>query len=128
MERPNLEFEIRMDGELKVIKMTYALFNEIMLVIPNPEEIGQLLITNAGLRDYVIRRMLTGNKRVAKEEDMVDPFDIDIDIGDLDDLIQWVGDHVLYFFMNSAAKTASLGKKYEQTLAQLNQSKSGAES
>lgn len=128
MDRPSLEFNIHMNGEPNTIKMTYGLFNEIMMVVPHPENIGELLITNAGLRDYVIRRMLTGNKKVLKEEDLVDPFDLDIDIGDLEDLVTWVGDHVLYFFMNSAAKTAKLGEKYEATIAQLAQSKTGSPS
>lgn len=127
MERPNLEFTLRLNGEPTVVKMTYGLFNEIMNVIPNPEDIGDLLIKNAGLRDYVIRRMLTGNKRVLKEEDLIDPFDMDIDIGELDNLVNWVGDHVLYFFMTSAQKTVELGQKYEATIRQLSQSSSGSE-
>ena len=126
LQRPPLEFTLRMDGEPKVIKMTYGLFNEIMNVVPSPEEIGELLVTNAGLRDYVIRRMLTGSKRVTTEEDMVDPFDVDIDITELDDLVTWVGDHVLYFFMTAAQKTVKLGEKYQETLTQLAQSKTGA--
>jgi hypothetical protein len=128
VERPSLEFTLRVNDQPTVIKMTYGLFNEIMQVVPSPENIGQLFITDAGLRDYVIRRMLTGNKRVMEEKDLVDPFEIDLDITELDDLVNWVGDHILYFFMSTAEKTAKLGKKYEATLTQLNQSNSGSES
>jgi hypothetical protein len=128
LQRPPLEFTMRVDGEPKVIKMTYGLFNEIMVVVPSPEQIADLLVTDAGLRDYVIRRMLTGNKPVLNESDLVQSFDIDVDITDLDNLVAWVGDHVMYFFMAAAQKTAKLGEKYKPSLTQLAQSKTGAES
>jgi hypothetical protein len=126
VDRPNLEFEIKVGDEIQIIKMTYGLFNEIMQVVPAPEQIADLLIRDAGLRDYVIRRMMTGSKRVRSEEDMVDPFELDVDITALDDLVMWVGDHVLYFFLSTAQKTAEMGKKYEASVAQLNQSQTGA--
>ena len=128
LTRPPLEITLRVDGEPRVIKMTYGLFNEIMVVVPSPEQIADLLVTDNGLRDYVIRRMLTGNKKVLKEEDLVDSFDVDIDITELDALVTWVGDHVMYFFITAAQKTAALGQKYQPTLIQLAQSKTGAES
>lgn len=126
--RPSLEYTLKVDGENKVIKMTYGLFTEVMMAVPDPEEIGALIVSNPGLRDYIIRRVLTGNKRVTGEADLVDQFELDIDVRDLDDLLTWVVDHILYFFMTSAAKTAALGEKYQETLTQLRQSKSGAES
>lgn len=127
LARPSLEFTMKLNGENHTIKMTYGLFNEIMNVVPSPEEIGELLITNAGLRDFIIRRMLTGNKRVLEETDMIDPFEMDVDIRDLNQLVVWVGDHILYFFMTSAEKTQQLATKYQETIAQLAPSKSGAE-
>ncbi len=127
LPRPSLEFQLKLNGETHVVKMTYGLFNEIMLVVPSPEDIGELLITNAGLRDYIIRRMLTGNKRVMEDKDLIDPFEMDVDITELNKLVMWVGDHILYFFMTSAEKTAELAKKYQETITQLAQSKSGAE-
>lgn len=110
--------------------MTYGLFNEIMKVIPNPAQITDLIINDPFLRDYVIRRVLTGNKRVETEEDLIDPFDLDLDIDDLDDLVAWIGEHVLHFFMKSAEKTAKIGERYQSTveeLTQLSQSVLGAE-
>lgn len=102
--------------------MTYGLFHEIMRVIPSPELITDLVVSDPHLRDYVVRRMLTGNKRVETDEDLVDIFEIDVDLGDLEDLVNWVAEHVLHFFMNSAAKTAKTGEKYRSTVEQLIQS------
>lgn len=126
MERPNLEFTLKLNGEDHTIKMTYGLFQEILQVVPDPENIGGLLLSDVSLRDYLVRRCLTGNKRVTKEEDLIDLFSMDVDLEDTSDLLVWIGDHVMYFFMNSAAKTASLGEKYEKLIAQLSQSNSGA--
>jgi hypothetical protein len=123
-------FDITVDGEKKTIAMTYGLFNEIMKVIPHPEKITDLIVSDPYLRDYVVRRMLTGNKRVEKDEDLVDPFELDIDMDVLDDLVVWVGEHVLHFFMKSASKTAAIGEKYQGTVEQLtrlSQSLPGAE-
>lgn len=128
--KPASVFPITVNGEKQEIKMTYGLFNAISQVIPNPGQITDLVITDPFLRDYVIRRVLTGNKHVERDEDLVDPFELDIDLEALDDLVSWVAEHILHFFMKSAAKTAAIGKKYEttvETLTQLGRSLTGSE-
>ena len=130
LPKPARSIDVKVGDEKQTITMTYGLFNEVMKVIPDPSRITDLIVTDPFLRDYVIRRMLTGNKRVEKDEDLVDPFELDIDIEDLDDLVTWVGEHVLHFFMKSAAKTAGIGERYQETvqnLTRLSQSLPGAE-
>lgn len=130
LPKPDRTFPLTVNGEKIDIVMSYGLFNEIMKVIPNPGQITDLVISDPFLRDYVVRRMLTGNKRVEKDEDLVDPFELDIDLDELDGLVTWVAEHVLHFFMKSAAKTAKIGEKYQGTaehLTQLGQSLTGAE-
>jgi hypothetical protein len=130
LPKPSRTFDLTVDGEKSTIAMSYGLFSEIMKVVPSPERIKDLIVSDPWLRDYVIRRMLTGNKKVEKDEDLVDPFDMDVDLDELDDLIAWVGDHVLHFFMKSAAKTAASLGKYQGTVEQLtrlSQSVPGAE-
>jgi len=122
IQKPSRTFDITVGGELQTITMSYGLFNEIMRVVPSPEQITQLIVTDPDLRDYVIRRMLTGNKRVTKDEDMVDPFELDIDMDRIDDLVTWVAEHVLHFFMKSAEKTAKIGERYQGQIEALTQS------
>jgi len=100
-------------------------------IIPDPQNIGDLFITDAGLRDYVARRVLSGSKKITKEDDLLDPYEMDVDMDELSNLILWVGDHVMYFFMNNAGKTGELMKKYQSQIqelqeTQLSQSKSGS--
>ncbi len=128
LTRPPLTITLKGEDEDVEVKMTYGLFNEIMAVVPSPDDIGALLVSDNGLRDYVIRRMLTGNKKVTEESDLIDLFDVSLDITQLDELVSWVGDHILYFFTNSALKTQKLGEKYQETILRLSQSKIGAES
>lgn len=116
---PSRTFAIKLNGDTHTITMSYGLFNELMRVIPSPELITSLIVTDADLRDYVVRRLLTGNKPVTKDEDLVDPFDLDIDMDRLDDLVTWAAEHVLHFFMKSAAKTAKMGEKYQGTVEEL---------
>lgn len=130
LPKPSRTFDLTVGGEKTTLTMSYGLFNEILKVIPNPGQITDLVISDPFLRDYVVRRMLTGNKRVQKDEDLVDPFDLDIDLDELDDLVAWVAEHVLHFFMKSAEKTAKIGEKYQATaekLTQSSQSLTGAE-
>jgi hypothetical protein len=122
LPKPSRTFDITIGEEKTTLIMSYGLFNEIMKVIPSPEQITDLIVKDPYLRDYVIRRMLTGNKRVDKDEDLIDPFDLDLDIDQLDDLVAWVGEHILHFFMRSAAKTAKIGEKYQGTIQHLTQS------
>lgn len=130
LPKPSRTFDLTISGERQTIAMTYGLFNEIMRVIPEPGKIQDLVVTDPYLRDYVVRRMLTGNKRVERDEDLIDPFELDLDIDELDDLVAWVAEHVLHFFMKSAEKTAKIGERYQpvvERLTQLNQSQAGSQ-
>ena len=74
------------------------------------------------LREYVIRRVLTGNKLIKTDDDLVDLFSLDVDPDDMDDLVLWVVDHILYFFTHTAEKSMNLGKKYAEKVSKLTQS------
>lgn len=120
--RPSSTFDIKINDADQTIKMSHALLQELLKVIPNPEEVAGLLVTDFHLREYVIRRVLTGNKRIKTEEDLVDLFDADADPDAIDDLVLWAVDHILYFFMNTAGKTLTLDQKYRPEIKRLTQS------
>lgn len=111
-DRPSKTFPMTVNGEARDIEMSFGLFQEIMKVVPQPENVASLLISDFYLREYVIRRMLTGRKRVKEDSDMVDLIELDLDSEDVDGLVLWVTDHILYFFTTTAEKSLSLGKKY----------------
>lgn len=127
MKRPDFIFPITMNGEIHEVKMTYALHMELMQIIPEPQNIGELLLTDQSLRDYIIRRVLSGHKRITNEDDLIDLYEVDISMDEIDNMVIWVGDHILYFFTTSMKKVVGLGQKYEKSIIQLVQSKNGSE-
>lgn len=128
-DSPSRTIDVTIDGELITIPMSYGLFQDLTKVVPSPEQIEDLLLKDPYLRDYVIRRVLTGNKPVKQEEDLVDPFEVDVSLEDCDEIIAWVMEHVLHFFMNSAQKSVEMMGKYKSradALTQSNQSLLGS--
>lgn len=119
LPKPDRSFDITVNGTTQTVVMSYGLFHEISKVVPSPEQITDLLITDPYLRDYVIRRLLTGNKKVTQDEDLVDLFDLDVDLDEVEALVSWAAEHILHFFMKSAAKMAKTGEKYQETIKEL---------
>lgn len=119
MQKPASTFDIKIDGELRTIKMSFALFQDIMKVIPSPEKVADLLIQDFFLREYVARRILSGNKRIKDDEELVDLFDLDLDDDALEDMMLWVTDHILYFFTNTADRSMKLGVRYQEKMKAL---------
>jgi hypothetical protein len=122
IEKPARTFEYSLKGEDQTIVMSAALFQEVMKAVPEPENVAQIMMADFGLREYIVRRVLTGNKRVKSEDDLIDLWELDLDTETVDNLILWVSDHILYFFTDTAAKSLTLGRKYEGVMAQLTQS------
>lgn len=119
LKKPANSFHLKINDEERDIKMSFALLQEIMKVIPSPENIASLLIQDFYLREYVVRRVLTGNKRVVSDDDLIDLFDLEFEDEALDDLVLWVTDHILYFFTNTVEKSLNLGVRYKEKMAGL---------
>lgn len=122
LPKPSRTFDLTVNGEKQTIVMSYGLFHEVSKVVPSPEQITDLLISDPYLRDYVVRRLLTGNKKIENDEDLVDLFDLDVDLDEVEAMVSWAAEHVLHFFMKSAAKMAKTGEKYLETIRELTQS------
>lgn len=115
------------DGEIQV-KMSYGMLSEVLKILGDSEDAISILLTDPTTRDYVVRRIFTDTKEpVTKEEDLISPYDIDLDPLELDTLIAWVADHVTHFTLSTANKTRAVVQKYETQAASLNPSKSGSE-
>lgn len=119
---PSRTFEITINGEVRELKMSFALFQELMRVIPDPENVTAILLTDFDLRDYLVRRTITGNKRVREDSDLIDLYDLEIDDDQLDELVLWIVDHILHFFTTTGEKSKTLAQKYEGRMKALTQS------
>lgn len=119
---PSRIFEITVDGEPTEVKMSFAMFQELMRVIPDPENIAGILLQDFDLREYLVRRVLTGHKRIRDDNDLFDLFDHEVDDDQLDELVLWVVDHILHFFTTTGEKSTTLARKYESRMKGLTQS------
>lgn len=111
------------------IKMSYGLLSEILKIIGDGENAIEVLLGDSNIRDFIVRRIFTDSKvPVLKEEDLISPYDIELDPLKLDELVAWVADHVTHFTISTAQKTQVVVEKYQDKVASLNPSKNGSES
>lgn len=116
------------------LKMPYALLMDICRFLPDPASAVSLVMSDPITQDYIVRRMLTPLERAVKtDDDLIAPGEVDIDIDDVEALLSWVVQHVLYFFVKRSLGMVRAGEKYKQAFpvpqvpAQLTPSTSGSE-
>lgn len=124
MQRPDLELTI---GD-QTIKMTYGLQSDLQRVMPDVSQVLSLLTTDPYLRDWVVRRALTkSTKSIEKEEDLISHDEITLDPDEILVLLDWVAEHLTYFFGKSAGTASRLGTEYQEQLARLLPSTTGSQ-
>lgn len=123
-ERPPLTITL---GE-KTYKMTYGLQMDIHRLVPDPTQVISLMTTDPYLRDYIIRRVLTDSpKMIQDDDDLIPAEEVDLSSDEIVEILDWVGGHVLSFFLQSAQAAANLGRKYQDQLGQLMPTSGGSE-
>jgi hypothetical protein len=126
-DKPALDITVKLNGEDKTIKMVYGMEMDIRRLLPNPTDAMQLALMDQFTQDYLVRRVLTDSKKMISNVDALIPAeDVDISTEDVERIIQWVLDHLLYFFAKRTAGMAQLGVRFKQQLPSL--FKNGSES
>lgn len=116
-KRPEKSLTLQ-DG--KILTMTYVVFNDILRYVGSVEEAMASLMTNQDVRDLVVRRLLTDNKKPVEDlKDLIPLEDVDIDIFELDDILSWTMEHVTYFFMRTASKMQASVTKFPEMFEKL---------
>lgn len=113
------------------IKMSFGLFNDVMRILGGTEDAVEVLISDPSVRGFVIRRLFTlAQHPIDQVEDLINPFEIDLDPLEMDDVIAWVADHVMHFTLSTAEKTRPVVERYRDRAATVfsNLSKTGSES
>lgn len=110
-ERPPLRIDL---GGGTEIKMTYGLEMDLRRLLPNAEATLQLVMHDPTTQDYIVRRCLTpGGKLVKDLNDLIPANEVMLDSDDVEKLLMWVTEHVLYFFVKRAQSMSTLGARYE---------------
>jgi len=128
VQRPELSIEIRIGEEARKIKWTYGLSQDIQRLVPDFSTAINDVVSDPGIRDYIVRRALTAKKGVVTSEDELISFEeIDeIDPAEVLRLLEWVMEHLLYFFGTSAGTTSRQAKEFGNVLGLSNPSTTGS--
>ena len=98
----------------KELRMSYGMFNDIMRLIGNQQDVALLLLTDAGTRDLVIRRLFTeNNKAIDKFDELIDSFEIPILPEEMDGILAWVADHATRFLLSTGKALGKVAEKYQ---------------
>lgn len=108
VKRPPITLEVKDDegGEI-TIKLTYGLFQDLQRLVPDAGAIVDTITADPYTRDYIIRRCLTPVKKIVKDMDKELVAAEDLTVNDpeqIESILQWVAEHLLYFFAISAGK------------------------
>lgn len=129
MERPTLIYKLQLnDGSVREIKWTYGLQLDCQRILPDPSAAMNNILADPETRDYLIRRVLTDNKKsIDKFEELVKIEDVPVDDPDmLADLLDWVAGHILYFFGRTASSLARHAAETKETLRPFSPSLAGS--
>ncbi len=112
-------------GSGETLTMTYVVFNDILRYVGSVEDAMSSIMTNQDVRDLIVRRLLTDNKKPVEDlEALIKLEDVEIDIFELDDILSWTMEHVTYFFMRTASKMQASMTKYPELAERLTKTSS----
>ena len=108
------------------IKMSYGLEMDLRRMLPDPGATLLLIQTDPTTQDYLVRRVLTEKKgQVTNLDELIPDEDVDVSSDDVENILSWVAEHSLYFFVKRASEMAKLAGTYK--LVQPKPSSDGSE-
>jgi hypothetical protein len=115
VEKPALTLEILFNGEPKTLRMVYGIEMDIRRLLPDPATAMQLMLMDQFTQDYVVRRLLTDTKKmVTKVEELIPAEEVDVSTEDVENILNWVLEHLLYFFAKRTTVMSGLGVRFNQ--------------
>lgn len=110
MQKPDRIFKA---GEYEV-RMCHGLMCDFQRMVPDAQSAVDYILNDNFIRDYLVRRALTPSKRsVEKLEDLIDHEEIDLDTDEVLDLVNWISEHLMYFFVRSAENFSAMTSRIE---------------
>lgn len=109
--RPSKDIVLKDSGVTLV--MSYPIFNDILRFVGGMEDAIVSLMTSQEVRDLVVRRLMTDPKKEIKDiDDLTPSHEVELDIFELEELLAWTMEHVVYFFMKNATGMKASAAKY----------------
>ena len=107
--------------------MPYAKLMDLSRMLPDPASAMTLVMSDPITQDYVVRRVMTPIEKIVKSsDDLIPEHEINLDVDEVEALLTWVVQHILYFFAKRTQSLARVGTEFKQALP--NHSSTGSES
>ena len=103
----NPTYTVTIGGTETELKMSYGLLNEVARVVGDIEAIPQIAY-DIELRTALLTAVLSKRDKKGKITEEADLFNLDMDGEEVIDLLNWVGEHVLDFFIKSLTRAKKL--------------------
>lgn len=102
------------------VTMPYAKLMDLCRMLPDPASTMSLIMSDPITQDYVVRRCMTPLDKVIKSnEDLIPAEEIELDSDQVEQLLTWVVQHILYFFAKRTQGLARAGSEFKQALPNL---------
>jgi|GEM_PF-1338766 len=110
-KRPLDRIQIKVNGETRDLFMSFGLLNELCALIPDAHAATQIAL-NADLRDVALITVLSPRDEngVIPEDKVFNVKTMDIPLDEADKLLDWVSEHILYFFLNALRRVVAAQK------------------
>lgn len=91
------------------VRMCHGLMCDFQRLVPDASSAVNYILNDSFVRDFLVRRALTPTKRSVEDvKDLIDHEEVDLDTDEVLDLVNWIAEHLLYFFVKSAENLSRL--------------------
>lgn len=125
MERPSERLEVKLNGEDHEVFMSAAMRTRVVALLEDMSNIEAIFL-NPELHEQLFITLLADRDergRLKSDDHTINDFDLTTE--DADKLVDWVGDHVLHFFMRGARGIEKMLKAQQEEIKDLHQSTNG---
>ena len=117
------KLEVKVNGELKTISMPFARLNRIVRLVGGPDRLP-VLASDPDVQEQVIIELFTiREKGEIKESVALDDIELTPEEGSR--IINWVGDHILDFFLRTTEGATKAVENNQEKLSRLTATATG---
>lgn len=114
MAKPDRMFKA---GDVE-IRMCHGLMCDFQRLVPDVTSAVDYILNDSFVRDFLVRRALTPTRKsVDNDKDLIDHELVELDTDEILDLINWIAEHLLYFFVRSAENLSRMTAQMDVPVA-----------
>lgn len=117
-QAPAISFNAIINGEHREIFMSFALLNRVSFLVGNMENLHEVML-NPEMREAILVEMLAERTQSGKLVKQYALDEVVISNQDVMNLLDFVGEHLLDFFMGALKKSQALQLKHLPTASSL---------